>query len=478
MRRSPISQATEAEEEISFTPTSLRRSLLIGGAVTLIGIAELILGMVLDLDTGGILWLLGTGAISSFGGVYMLSPIATTPVANFFGRPIQRLFKIPGRLARENAARRPRRTAATAAALTIGLALVSLAAVVSSSLKATFIDLIEDSTSMDLVVSVDGFGGDFQGFSSDLGDELRELTNERPDLIDSVVSYRWTFDALGVDGDLKDVSSTDFSLMESHMNLEIIQGSPENSAASTTAGTILIHEDPATEKGLKVGDPIYVTFPGNNEEALTVAAIFENDAMLGNWVIDIETFDRYFPQSQDAFLSILFNPDADPELARASVETYTQEYPQLSVDNRAEYREGIEQQLDQVLSVITTFLALSLLIAVLGITNTLALSVYEQTRELGLLRAVGMTRRQMRRMVRWEAVIIALFGGLLGVSIGVFFGIAATAAIPDSFVSILSIPFGSLLRYMLISGLFGILASILPAFRASRLNVLDAISHN
>ena len=120
---------------------------------------------------------LGTGAISTFAGVYMLSPIATKPVANIFGRPIQRLFKIPGRLARENAARRPRRTAATAAALTIGLALVSLAAVVSSSLKATFIDLIEDSTSMDLVVQVDGFGGDFQGFSSDLGDELKELSN-------------------------------------------------------------------------------------------------------------------------------------------------------------------------------------------------------------------------------------------------------------------------------------------------------------
>ena len=387
-------------------------------------------------------------------------------------------FQLSLKLAKENASRRPRRTAATAAALTIGLALVSLAAVVSSSLKATFIDLIEDSTSMDLVVQVDGFGGDFQGFSSDLGDELKELSNKRPDLIDSVVSYRFTFDALGVDGDLKDVASADFALMESHIDLNISQGSTETIAASKTVGTILIHEDPAAERGLKVGDPIYVTFPGSNEVALTTAAIFENDAMLGNWIIDLATFDRYFPQSQDSFLSILFNPDADPELARASVEIYTQEYPQLSVENRAEYREGVEKQLDQVLSIITTFLALSLLIAVLGITNTLALSVYEQTRELGLLRAVGMTRRQVRRMVRWEAVIIALFGGLLGVSIGVFFGVAATAAIPADFVSILSIPFGSLFRYLIISGLFGVLASILPAFRASRLNVLDAISHN
>jgi len=477
-RTRSISPVSAMREEISFTPTSLRRRLLIGGTVTLIGIAELISGMILEINTKGTLWLLGTGAISTFAGIYMLSPIATKPVANLFGRPIQLLFKIPGQLARENAARRPRRTAATAAALTIGLALVSLAAVVSSSLKATVIDLIEDSTSMDLVIQVDGFGGDFQGFSNDLGNDLRTLSTERPDLVESVVSYRFTFDALGVDGDLKDVGSANFSLVDSHMDFDTIQGSTTTPAAPDAVGTILVHEDPATERGLKIGDPVYVTFQGSEEIALTTAAIFRNEAMLGNWVIDIETFDRYLPRSQDSFLSVLFNPDADPELARASVEAYTQEYPQLSVENRAEYREGIEKQLDQVLSVITTFLALSLLIAVLGITNTLALSVYEQTRELGLLRAVGMTRRQMRRMVRWEAVIIALFGGLLGVSMGVFFGVAATAAIPADFVSILSIPFGSLTRYLIISGLFGVLASILPAFRASRLNVLDAISHN
>ena len=130
-----------------------------------------------------------------------------------------------------------------------------------------------------------------------------------------------------------------------------------------------------------------------------------------------------------------------------------------------------------MLSIIQVFLGLSLLIAVLGITNTLALSVYERTRELGLLRAIGMTRRQLRRMVRWEAVIIALFGGLLGVGMGVLFGLAAIAAIPETFVDIISIPYGSLLGYLLVSGLFGMLAAILPARRAARLNILEAISH-
>ena len=130
-----------------------------------------------------------------------------------------------------------------------------------------------------------------------------------------------------------------------------------------------------------------------------------------------------------------------------------------------------------MLSIIQVFLGLSLLIAVLGITNTMALSVYERTRELGLLRAIGMTRRQLRRMIRWEAVIIALFGGLLGVAMGVLFGLAAIAALPETFVDIVSIPYTSLFGYLLVSGLFGMLAAILPARRASRLNVLDAISH-
>ena len=153
-------------------------------------------------------------------------------------------------------------------------------------------------------------------------------------------------------------------------------------------------------------------------------------------------------------------------------------YPQLAVESQTEYRESVEAQLDQVLRIITVFLGLSLLIAVLGITNTLALSVYEQTRELGLLRAIGMTRRQVRRMVRWEAVIIALFGGILGVAMGILFGLAATAAIDTSIVSELSIPVRSVIQYLLISAIFGIIAAILPAYRASRLKVLDAISHN
>jgi putative ABC transport system permease protein len=209
---------------------------------------------------------------------------------------------------------------------------------------------------------------------------------------------------------------------------------------------------------------------------LTVAAIFEDSTLLGNWVVDISVFDSYLSTAPLGWITVLFPVDADNYASRAAIEVYTDAYPQIVVENRSEFRNSQEKQLDQVLSIIQVFLGLSLLIAVLGITNTLALSVYERTRELGLLRAIGMTRRQLRRMVRWEAVIIALFGGLLGVGMGVLFGLAAIAAIPETFVDIVSIPYRSLLGYLLVSGLFGMLAAILPARRAARLNILDAIS--
>jgi putative ABC transport system permease protein len=194
-------------------------------------------------------------------------------------------------------------------------------------------------------------------------------------------------------------------------------------------------------------------------------------------VVDVSVFDTYLPTAPVSWISVLFPDGADNIGSRAAVEVYTDSYPQVAVEDQSEFRKTQENQLDQLLSIIQVFLGLSLLIAVLGITNTLALSVYERTRELGLLRAVGMTRRQLRRMVRWEAVIIALFGGLLGVAMGVLFGLAAIAAIPQEFVNIVSIPYRSLLFYLVVSGIFGMVAAILPARRAARLNVLDAISH-
>ena len=459
-------------DDVRLTPTGLRRRLIAGSAVALAGIGALAAGMTIEMSTRAVLTAIGGGALAAFMGVYLLSPAVTRPVATVLGWPIRKVYRIPGRLATDNARRAPRRTAATAAALTIGLALVSLAAVVSDSIKATFLSTLDQSVEADLFV----YPGTFNpqaGFSAELGSDLQNLAAEQPDLIESAMTMRWTMSGVKIGGDFKDLVAAELDILTEHMNIQVIDGS-ESGAGNNG---VLVHVEPAGDLGLAVGDPVPIEFPGGRTSELTVAAIFEDSALLGNWVVDVSVFDTYLPTAPVSWISVLFPDGADDISSRAAVEAYTDSYPQVAVEDQSEFRKSQEDQLDQLLSIIQVFLGLSLLIAVLGITNTLALSVYERTRELGLLRAVGMTRRQLRRMVRWEAVIIALFGGLLGVAMGVLFGLAAIAAIPEEFVDIVSIPYQSLLGYLVVSGIFGMLAAILPARRAARLNVLDAISH-
>jgi|TARA_Y100000310_G_scaffold337285_1_gene423982 putative ABC transport system permease protein len=463
-------------DQARLTPTGLRRRIWVGSGVALAGVALLALGMTAELDTRPLLLSLGGGALGTFMGIYLLSPAVARPLANLVGRPIERVYKVPGRLARENAARAPRRTAATAAALTVGLALVSLAAVVSDSMKATFVQALDDSVESDLFIYTNAFDPT-AGFSGQLAADLDLLGADRPDLVESTVRYRFGLGGLEVDGIDRDIVSADLAVLDDHMDLQVVEGSTTGSAAVGTDGTVLVHVDPAEDLALGIGSTVNGTFPGGRRATFTVAAIIADSSMLGNWVLDTATFDRFLPDAPDSFVSVVYAPTADMDEARTAVEEITDAYPQLTVEDKAELRASTEAQLNQLLAVITVFLGLSLFIAVLGITNTLALSIFERTRELGLLRAIGMTRRQLRRMVRWEAVIIALFGGLLGVGMGVLFGLAAIAAIPETFVDIISIPVQRLGFYLLVSGAFGMLAAIFPARRASRLNVLDAIGY-
>ena len=459
-------------DDLRLTPTGLRRRLLVGGAVAVAGIGALAAGMTIEMSTRLILVAIGGGALAAFIGVYLLSPAITGQVATVLGWPIRKVYRVPGRLATDNARRSPRRTAATAAALTIGLALVSLAAVVSDSLKATFLSTMEQSVEADLFVYGDTFNPQ-AGFSTELGADLQKMAVQRPDLVKSVMTMRWTLGGVKIGDGYKDVVAAELAVLDEHMNLQVIEGSEFH------AGTngVLVHLDSATDLGLTIGDSVAAEFPGNRTIELTVAAIFEDSTLLGNWVVDVSVFDSHLPTAPLGWISVLFPVGADNDASRTAIEVYTDAYPQVVVENRSEFRDSQEKQLDQLLSIIQVFLGLSLVIAVLGITNTMALSVYERTRELGLLRAIGMTRRQLRRMIRWEAVIIALFGGLLGVAMGVLFGLAVIAALPETFVDIVSIPYTSLFGYLLVSGLFGMLAAILPARRASKLNVPVSYTH-
>ncbi len=209
-----------------------------------------------------------------------------------------------------------------------------------------------------------------------------------------------------------------------------------------------------------------------------MAGIFDDGSLLGNWVIDQRLFEEHFPPSQqlDVFGGAKIAPGVDPEQAAAAVRAVAARYPEVKIEDRAQFKKSQEAQIDQALVTVNALLGLAIIIAVLGIANTMALSVFERTRELGLLRAVGMTSRQVRRMIRWEAAVVALFGAVLGTAIGVVFGFVAIAAMPESVISSVGVPIRSLVIFLVMAGLVGILAAAVPAWRAGRMNVLEAIS--
>ena len=384
-------------------------------------------------------------------------------------RWLPKTLKSNARMARENAGRNPRRSASAAAALMIGLALVSTATVVASSFKATFADVLEESVTSDWFVSPSSGGGPDASFSPKLADDLELLTE-----VETVVRYRFAFEAYRTvfDDDVRDSSATNMVASVSHVDPDFV--ALDESLLDRNA--IWIHQDMANDNDFGVGSTFDIEFPDLSVETVTVAGIFTDSSIYGNRVISLEMWEDQFPSSQDQFISINISDGIDEERARAALQTYTDAYPTLNVETRDEFQDRQASQIDQALLVINVLLGVAIVIALLGIAITLALSVFERTRELGLVRAVGMTTQQMLRMVLFEGAIIAGFGGVLGILLGTAFGSAAVSVMPDDFIRALDIPVINLLLYLVAAAIAGIAAAIVPARRAARLNILDAIA--
>ena len=472
------------------------------GSVLVLGILLLVIAVVADFSTVDILVLLGMGALLVFVGMNLVSPIFANPAVRFLGRltPLLLIFGLPvilliglgalmlrrggqwrrwvrdlfmgvsWRLARQNAARTPQRTASTASALMIGLALVSMVTVLGQSFKQTLADVLDESVNSDWLICVGGCGDPTAAFSP----LAAQAMAAQPEL-ESVVTVRFRFDAARttVDQQEQDLGSTDLDVITRHIDPDIVAGS----TVGAGAGQLLLHDDEAEDFGVGVGDLVELEFPGRELVSLEVAAIFSDATVLGAWVIDHADWDRYMTGDQDQFISAITAEGYTADQARAALESVTADFPQLEVRDQAEFRASQESQIDTFLAVVNVFLGISLVIALIGITNTLALSVFERTRELGLLRAVGMSRLQTRRTIRWEGAIVAAFGGIMGAVIGVLFGWAAVVVIPDSFISAFAVPWFTLIIYMVVAAVAGIVAAYFPARRASRLNILDAIAY-
>ncbi|HEX6844844.1 MAG TPA: FtsX-like permease family protein [Actinomycetota bacterium] len=454
----PIEALREADPAAVHARTRGRR-LALAGLVTLVGIGSLLFGLFGSPAKAYIY--VGFGAAITFIGVAMLSPSIAGPVASVVGAPMARVGAAGG-LGRRNAMRNPRRTARTAAALMIGLGLVSMVAILAASLKASFDAALERSLRADFTVATTSF----TPFSPQVAEEIAAV-----DGVAASSPFRQGGFRIGDASAF--VTGFDPATIEAVTSLTFVDGG----LASLGVDGVLVSETVAVDNGWDVGEEIDAAFGSIGERPLTVAGILSEPGVLGDYSIALATYGEVFTQELDAFVLVKAEPGADFAAVQGAIGDAVASYGNIEVLDQASFREKQAGFIDQILGLITALLAMAIVIALFGIVNTLSLSIHERTRELGLLRAIGMSRRQARRMVRVEAVIIALFGALLGIAVGVFFGWALQRSLAEEGVSELMIPVGTLVVYLAIAGLAGVLAAIPPARRASKLDVLQAISY-
>ena len=440
------------------TSGSSRRRLVIGSAIGALGAFTMGAGLFGGAGVGPV----ALGAPLVFVGVAVLGPVIARPISRLLGWPLPRVKGMAGTLARENAMRNPKRTSATAAALMIGVALVSFITILAASTKASVSQGVDKRFTGDFVVDSGTFG--FGGFSPAMADELAAVPQ-----LDAVSPGRLV--PAQVNGTEALLSSGDPVAMQKITNFGITAGSFNDLGATQIA----VLKDTATTNGWKVGDTVPVRFAQTGEQQFTVAAIFTETDIAQEYFIGLAAYDANVADHFDAKVYITLDEGVSADEGRAAITKVTDSYPQAQIQDSAEFKVAQTSEIDMMLNLIYALLGLAVFIALLGIANTLALSIFERTRELGLLRAVGMTRRQLRATVRYESVIIALLGTTLGLAIGVVFGWALVTALSGKGLSTFAIPYSQLMVVALIAAIAGVGAAILPARRASRLNVLEAI---
>lgn len=438
---------------------SLRR-LLTGGVGAVVGIAFVGWGL-FGHNVRLRFAVLAVGTLATFLGIAFLSPLAARPLAQLLGRPIARAYGITGRLARQNAARNPQRTAATSAALMIGLALVAAVATMGASIKRSVDALFDQSVRAQVIVDT----RQENGFDPSVEPRVRSTEG-----VAAAVPLR--YNRIDVDGHPRRVVAAPGELLAKVVDVGVIQGS----LGDLANGGIALHKDVAANLGKKVGDSVTLK-AGANERAARVRAIFKDNQFVANYVVALPDYEALVTEQLDQVLLATTTTDAKAgEVAKRLGAALATDYPQLRVKDQVAFRKDSAAQVNPLLVVVNALLLLSVIIALLGITNTLALSVFERTRELGLLRAVGMSRRQTRRMVRWESVIIAVIGAILGVALGLVFGAAIVQSLRDDGVTRMVIPAPTMVTMVLLAGVAGMGAAIFPARRAARLDILQAIA--
>ncbi|MFF7244277.1 ABC transporter permease [Embleya sp. NPDC008237] len=411
---------------------------------------------------------LGLGVLFTLLGFIVLAPLLARTVVPALASWYPKLFGSMGRLSRENALRNPRRTGATASAIMIGVALVSGMAVAASSMSASFDKQIDKSLGADYTV---------QSMTGTFPEPIVQAVRKTPGIGEVVAS---TLSNATITADGK--SKKDFVLgsdpgMDGTIRTTYLQGSGD---AAISAGKAAIGEDFAKDHHLGIGGKIELAFPNGQKTTVEVGAIRKkSDDVIGmgdTLVIPNTIMKKFVPNVQYQSVSINAASGQDEKKVGAALKSSLDPFPQVKARDQSDYKELIGKQIDTFLYLIYGLLGLAIIISILGVINTLALSVVERTREIGLMRAIGASRRQIRRMIRLESMVIAVFGALVGLALGMAWGIGAQRLLAKQGLDVLEIPWGTVIGIVIAAAVVGLLAAVMPAFRAARMNVLRAIA--
>ncbi|MGV9245061.1 ABC transporter permease [Streptomyces sp. NPDC003710] len=466
---SPMAALTDAEVAGVGRPLTIRA--VAGSIVGVLGLAALA-GCVRATETGPAASLLGLGVILTLVATVIAGPLLVRPVIRVLGAAFPALFGSIGRMSQRNALRNPRRTGATASALMVGIALVTGMSVASTSMSKSFDRQIDKTLGADFVVQ----NTNFQPFPKEITDRVG--ATEGAGL---VVRQRFTPVAVRLpDGGRVETTAGGYDpRLDEVAHINYVRG---DTPAALAAGAIAMDATFARDHGIHVGSTLPVRFPAGRSAALRVGALTDQGASdgvgtEGGLFLGMETFRKYVPGGQDSALYVNAAPGTSKERLRSRLERTLDPYPQVQVRDQADYKKLVHEQIGVLLYLVYALLGLAIVIAVLGVVNTLALSVVERTREIGLLRAIGLARRQLRRMIRLESVVIAVFGAVLGLALGLVWGLCIQRVLALEGMKALAIPWGTIVAVVVGSAVVGVVAALLPALRASRMNVLAAIAH-
>ncbi|CAB4550503.1 MAG: FtsX-like permease family protein [Actinobacteria bacterium] len=429
------------------------------------GLASVLLGLVTigAVTLGATNSLLGVGVLLVFAGTIILGPAIARPVALVLGRPAAKLRGVTGTMARQNAARNPKRTSRTASPVLIGVALVAAVSALAASINGQISDIFSEQFTGDYAVSsqAQGFGGLSPSLATDLGK------------IEGVQSATGIGTLLvKIDDKGRTLTVITPETIEGNYDIGLIDAK----YSDLDKDGIFISLDYAEREELSVGSTVNVVLADTTERALTVRGLYEFNDLAGNRVVSREMFAGANVNSFDFGIYVTMSPGADSGEVRASLQAAVDDYGQGKLLSKQEYIDEQAGQINQLLGLIYGLLFLSVIIAIVGIIITLLLSVFERQREIGLLRAVGMTRSQVRTTVRWESVITSLLGAVLGIVLGLALGWVVVFSLRDQGLTSFQIPVGTTIAIMVLSFIVGVLAAVYPAWRATKVDVLEALT--